>query len=387
MGQCPDEKHRYTTMVPFILKFPISELAQNLKNSHRDKSYTDVTLVTDDKIPIKAHKFVLSSFSLVIRTLLLDNSHTHPMIFLRGVSHRNLKSILQFMYYGRVEIQKGIENELLDVAEDLQIKALFEVLKNIEINDKLEAELVDGKCDDILDDSTNQIKADQTSSNRFKEAEKEEEDIEHKSIVKQEQLADFANESTLVSNDQNDLQVAVKDEKCEDRKHTFKCEECESIFMAKRSLARHMENIHEGIRFPCQLCSFVARRKSHLKYHQQSVHEGIRYFCTLCTFSTPQPRNLKDHKETSHEGVRYFCNLCDFSSKQQRYVKIHMESIHMGVRFTCDQCGYEARQKNYLRRHQLAIHGGATFSCDQCPYTTNRKERVKRHQRAKHSDI
>ena len=80
------------------------DLISGLSDIFENKSFTDVTLVSDDQIPFQAHRFVLSAFSPVLKNILLNNPHSHPLIFLRGVNHEDLYSILQFIYLGEASI-------------------------------------------------------------------------------------------------------------------------------------------------------------------------------------------------------------------------------------------------------------------------------------------
>ena len=59
--------------------------------------FADVTLVSDDLIQIKGHKIVLSACSPVLKTLLLNNPHSHPLLYLRGIKHFVLQALLKFM--------------------------------------------------------------------------------------------------------------------------------------------------------------------------------------------------------------------------------------------------------------------------------------------------
>ena len=47
-----------------------------------ENSYRDVTLVSDDQKPFQAHRYVLSTFSPVLKNILLNNPHSHPLIYL-----------------------------------------------------------------------------------------------------------------------------------------------------------------------------------------------------------------------------------------------------------------------------------------------------------------
>ena len=45
-------------------------------------NHPDVTLVSDDKVAFPAHKFILGACSPILKDLLINNPHPHPMIYL-----------------------------------------------------------------------------------------------------------------------------------------------------------------------------------------------------------------------------------------------------------------------------------------------------------------
>ena len=74
----------------------------------KEQSFFDVTLVSDDHKQFLAHRYVLSNFSPVLKDILLNNPHSHPLIYLRGVNHQELDSILQFIYFGKAPVDHNI---------------------------------------------------------------------------------------------------------------------------------------------------------------------------------------------------------------------------------------------------------------------------------------
>ena len=96
------------------------------KELYETKRFTDVTLVSDDHQQFKAHKFILSSSSSMFQSILSDDNTVAPYIYLRGVNHNELESILQFIYLGEATFYQERMNILLDVAHDLQIKEIGE---------------------------------------------------------------------------------------------------------------------------------------------------------------------------------------------------------------------------------------------------------------------
>jgi len=54
----------------------------------------------------------------------------------------------------------------------------------------------------------------------------------------------------------------------------FYCDNCEKQFTQKRHLNRHIQSIHEGIKYDCDLCDYQASRQDQLKTHLQTKHYG-----------------------------------------------------------------------------------------------------------------
>ena len=86
--------------------------------------FADVTLVSDDQIQTPAHKVVLSACSPLLRTLLINNPHSHPLIYLRGIKQPALTAILDFMYFGETQISDNFVNTFFYVARDLEVKEI-----------------------------------------------------------------------------------------------------------------------------------------------------------------------------------------------------------------------------------------------------------------------
>ena len=58
----------------------------------KEQSFCDVTLVSDDQKPFQAHRYVLSTFSPVLKNIFLNNPYSHTLIYIRGVNHRDFYS-------------------------------------------------------------------------------------------------------------------------------------------------------------------------------------------------------------------------------------------------------------------------------------------------------
>ena len=76
--------------------------------------FADVTLVTDDKQQIRAHRNILSACSPVFKSILqIDSKNANPVIYLRGIQHSEMESIMQFIYLGEARFYEERMSEFL----------------------------------------------------------------------------------------------------------------------------------------------------------------------------------------------------------------------------------------------------------------------------------
>ena len=107
-------------------------------------AFSDVTLVTEDDCQIETNKVVLSASSLFFRNILTKNTHPHPLIYLRGICSEDLKSLIDFIFNGEVQIKQERVSSFMSVSEDLQIKGfLEEFVGQQESYEKLEAPIIE----------------------------------------------------------------------------------------------------------------------------------------------------------------------------------------------------------------------------------------------------
>lgn len=83
----------------------------------------DCTLAAEGQF-LKAHKVVLSACSPYLEALLSQHYEKHPILILKDVTFHELKSMLDYMYRGEVNISQEQLGTFLKAAESLQIKGL-----------------------------------------------------------------------------------------------------------------------------------------------------------------------------------------------------------------------------------------------------------------------
>ena len=297
-------------------------LREMLHEMMKSNELTDVTLVCDDKRQFKAHKIVLSACSSVFKSIINDLPQNSSVIYLRGIQHQEMESILEFMYLGIATFYQERLNEFLNVAKNLEIKVIS---KDVEFDEE-------GAKSEEPDDITSNVKYDE-------DAEPQRNSDEYRNIMSSKRIQ-LVDHSTIQGTSEG----------------MFKCDQCESKFTRKDSLTLHRKSIHEGVKYACNQCDFEATQPVHLKIHIKSIHEGVKYACNQCDYQATQQSSLKTHIKSIHEGVKYACNQCDQQFKENSNLKKHIKSKHEGLRYSCNQCNHKATRQGSLRSHIKSKH-------------------------------
>ena len=98
-----------------------SNAVNTIRNLFNDTEFTDVTLLSDDRRRIKAHKIILSSCSLFFKQILAETSTEKPLLFIKGIEYSELLAIVKFIYLGKTEIAEVDLSKFMKAANDLQI--------------------------------------------------------------------------------------------------------------------------------------------------------------------------------------------------------------------------------------------------------------------------
>ena len=221
-------------------------LQDSTKALFKSQRFTDVTLVSNDMIPIKAHKFILSGASSVLRRLLMMNQDAKPMLYLKGINCEDLQAILEFIYLGEASILSERLEDFMRSAEDLDVE---ELCKPKPENQK-------------------------TGENHNSHLMGKENLTSSKSMVKQEEGTTNVNADKTKTSKQSFKECSEYPEDLLDikLKTQFKCIECGVTFSNNYNLERHISNKHHGIKQKCDKCDRQVSR-SNFSRHMRTQHQ------------------------------------------------------------------------------------------------------------------
>ena len=220
----------------FHLKW--NDFHQNIKTSfgelRDDKDFSDVTLACEDT-ELETHKVILSSCSPFFRRILKRNKNQHPLIFMRGFKADQLKAVVDFIYYGEVNILEQELKTFLIIAEELELKGLA-----------VESE----------EDKDTKPQPDQLKGYTFDTS-----DSVDDANVDLEPSSDCKTRMALKSSDKQKINIP------------------EETLAKMESLFRKLKR---GEPFTCKVCQFNSKHRGHMREHVETHMEGPRYPCNHC---------------------------------------------------------------------------------------------------------
>merc|ERR1719153_321020 len=103
----------------------ISNYVGSFQHLRSDKELLNVTLACEDET-MEAHKVVLSACSPFFRNVFKKATHVNPFIYLKGVFHKDLVALLDYIYTGQAKVLAENVDRFILMADDLQVKGLAE---------------------------------------------------------------------------------------------------------------------------------------------------------------------------------------------------------------------------------------------------------------------
>ena len=218
-------------------------ISNSLKDLRCEDDFYDVTLVGDDNHQVSAHKVILVTCSQYFKKVLKQNKHSSPLLCLLGLNHCDLKHILDYIYYGEVQLQQEELNRFLYVAKILEL---------------------DG--------------ADQTETSNLNEESSRKE--EFCLIIREDECKNDT--SVAITKDQPPVLYIADNENLAELKqlisesysktgpNTFQCHHCPKTFSSSSHAKDHVESHIEGTNFPCKYCGRSFKTRQQRRAHESS---------------------------------------------------------------------------------------------------------------------
>ena len=122
--------------------------------------------------------------------------------------------------------------------------------------------------------------------------------------------------------------INVKEENKE--KPLWRCSSCDYTNHKKNNLLRHDKIYHSINYLYCDQCEYKTKLKTQLNEHQKKRHDFSfqKFKCDQCDYQCIRSDYLKKHIQGLHEKVRYPCDQCDYQATRRQYLNKHIETIH-----------------------------------------------------------
>ena len=234
---------------PDLLSLKWKDFQENMRTEfgslRESQDFTNVTLACEDGQQVEAHKVILAAASPFFCDLFRRNRHEYSMIFMRAVKSEDLIAIIDFVYYGEVNVPQDNLETFLALAQELKLKGLTQA--------------------ETTEDSKEFIKSEKPV-------------VDKSSVLSAKQDAP-PNPDQL---DQDELPATKKSE-------------------AKKTKKGPSKEKTEG-EFPCPQCKKKYKTYNHLNTHKMREHEEKKYICEECDFQSSWLSHFLSHKQNKHEG-------------------------------------------------------------------------------------
>jgi len=246
----------------------------SFKNMRDDHFFTNVTLMSEDKLQIEAHKVILASSSKFFMDILKENKQLHPLIYLRGVKAKDLVAVIDFIYNGQVTVLQNNLEHFMAIAEELELKGL---VSNIQEQKDVSSEYNDQK-EMYLE---NNFKVD-PEKKLMSEVNRKPSIVPKQNYKIPEALVDVKDVvrsvnsvGTLNTTNPDDLNATI-DEMVEKVDEGWSCKYCDKITTRKFNMRAHVETNHmEAVSYPCAQCDYITGSRTKMAHHQKKAHKNI----------------------------------------------------------------------------------------------------------------
>jgi len=262
------------------------DISSAFRHIREDKDFFDITIACEDD-QIEAHKVILSACSPFFKKVLRRNKHQHPLLYLKGVSYRDMEAVLNFMYHGEVNIAQDDLNSFLQVAEDLSVRGLTQQSYPDNIKCPPKPHLPPASSDSYQEKSSDHtliIPPDPSSLDTELEPEVEvKSEPDEAAPSQQGSIGMFEDVSHMMTMDTGEYEGNYGDQEYDSNLHTgqdgalqdankVQCDICFKV-IHKHTLNRHKKYQHgNSTPVQCNICEKIFKNEQTLKGHLRQSH-------------------------------------------------------------------------------------------------------------------
>jgi len=224
-----------------------ANVTKSFSNLRKEDDFFDVTLVSDDKQQVSAHKLVLSSCSDYFKSIFKQNKHSHPLLCLEGISSSELNNVLDYIYNGQVQVMQDNLERFLEIASRFQLEGLIGG-ENV--------------SDEVKEEATNAHIESEPEVRMLSSSQLQHQDSKPKNVPKKNNFAVAA--SSNLNTEDIDKQL---DELMEKEGSQYRCKSCGKMSSRKLHAYEHAENHMEGLSYNCHMCDKTFRLRSSHRNH------------------------------------------------------------------------------------------------------------------------
>ena len=240
--------------------FPMNT-ADTFAKLRNNETFKDVTIFSEDQQKITAHRVVLSSCSSYFDNILSNNQHSHPLLCLDGIRFEELKSVIDYMYFGEVKINQENLQKFLKAGKKLQLAGLMDA----DVEDQNECEQSD---DESIGEAHEESLLEQQNDKWKTDTDIKKDtvititpDIQENSLQKKNKKS--SKKETIIDEDLNESLNAMVTK----TNDGFKCIQCDKLYNSKAHAKRHCETHFEGLNYKCHLCDKQYKTSNSLNVH------------------------------------------------------------------------------------------------------------------------
>jgi len=289
----------------------ISTMFGQLKD---DPDFADVTLVCEDGQLVEAHRVILAASSTFFQNILKKNNHQHPLIYMRGVNSKVLKSIMDYVYHGEANVYKENLENFMELAAEVKLKGLSRT--------EGEANLIEPNPPKPT------CKLDSNKSNH---------DETSKEVLEMDE-----HEEPCAENDSFQTNMVAPDLQ----------ESSQELFNLGKTTSEIDEILHSDIKDEASFFEDDALQTDVMHESNQTSDQSLENKVTDLQSLMEVVKPMIGIGQTM--GRKQRNNMCRDCGKEGAYTEIsnHIETKHIkGISLPCDFCGKSYKTRNILGRH------------------------------------